>query len=86
MSVLGGGNSRTKGLKQVRKNLDQRLRSRWLADAEVSAGEGEALGHGGQFLEVRFHEFAPMHEAGDRPTNNFAPWQGLWAEPYPGIN
>ena len=86
MSVLGEGNSRTKGLKQVRKNLDQRLRSRWLVDAEVPAGEGEALGHGGQFLEVRFHEFDPMHEAGDRPTNNFVPWPGLWAEPYPGIN
>ena len=26
--------------------------------------EGEALGHGGQFLEVLLHEFDPMHEAG----------------------
>jgi len=52
----------------------------------VLAGEGEALGHGGQCLEVRFHEFDPMEEAGDSPTNNFVPWPGLWAEPYPGIN
>jgi len=52
----------------------------------VLAGEGEALGHGGQFLEVRFHEFDPMHEAGDSPENNLVPWPGLWAEPYPGIN
>jgi hypothetical protein len=57
-----------------------------LCDAEVLAGEGEALGHGGQCLEVRFHEFDPMEEAGDSPTNNFVPWPGLWAEPYPGIN
>jgi hypothetical protein len=48
--------------------------------------EGEALGHGGQFLEVRFHEFDPMHEAGDSPTNNFVSWPGLWAKPFPAIN
>jgi len=48
--------------------------------------EGEALGHGGQFLEVLLHEFDPMHEAGGGPENNFVPWPGLRAEPYPGIN
>lgn len=57
-----------------------------LVDAEVLAGEGEALWHGGQFLDGRVHEFAPMHEAGDRPTNNLFAWQGLRAEPYPAIN
>jgi len=80
------GDSRTKGLKEVRENLDRLLRSRWLAEAKVLASEGDALGHGGQFLGVLFHEFAPMHEAGDSPKNNFVPWPGLGAEPYPGIN
>jgi hypothetical protein len=52
----------------------------------VLAGEGEALGHGGQFLEVRFDEFDPIHEAGGGPENNFVAWPGLWAEPHPKIN
>jgi hypothetical protein len=68
-------------LKKVRKNLDKLLKSRGLADAEGLAGEGDALGHGGQFLDGRVHEFAPMHEAGDRPTNNLVLWQELRAEP-----
>ena len=52
-----------------------------MADAEGLAGAGEALGHGGQFLEVRVHEFNPMHEAGVSPTNNLVAWPGVWAEP-----
>ena len=35
-----------------------------LVEAEVAAGEGDAVLDGGQFLEVRFHELDPMHEAG----------------------
>ena len=35
-----------------------------LADAEVRPGEGDAVVDGGQFLDVRFHEFDPVHEAG----------------------
>ena len=33
-------------------------------EAEVFAGEGDAVLDGGQFLGVRFHEFDPVEEAG----------------------
>jgi hypothetical protein len=71
ISALGWGNSRRKGLKEVRENLDRRLRSRWLAEAKVLAGEGDALGHGGQFLGVLFHEFDPVEEAGGKGVRVF---------------
>jgi len=77
MSAFGGEDLRTTGLKKVRINLDPLLRKRLLVDAEMPAGEGDALRHGGQFLDVRFHEFDPMHEGVDSPTNNFVPWHGL---------
>ena len=65
MSAFGeGGIPEPKGLKEVRENLDRRLRSRWLAEAKVSAGEGDALGHVGQFLVVRFDPFDARQQAG----------------------
>jgi hypothetical protein len=86
MSAFSGEKSKTKGLKEVRENLDRLLRSRWQAEAKVLAGEGDALGHGGQSLGVLFHEFAPVHEAGGRPENNFVPRHGWKAETYLDLN
>jgi len=73
-------------VKKIKENLGRLLGDRRLVDGEVPAGESKALGHGGQFLEVLLHEFAPMHAAGGSPTNNFVPWPGLRAEPFPAIN
>ena len=64
ISAFSGEEFRTEGLKKVRENLDQLLRSGWPADAEVPAGEGDALRYGGQFLEVLFYKFDPMEETG----------------------